>query len=154
MDHIIPMKPVGYVRSARKTVEDDGWDGIEARIELDTAQFGPDAFAGLAEYSHVEVLFFFHAAEGPGETGARIPRGNPAWPKAGIFAQRAKDRPNHIGATICRIRSVDGTVLEVEGLDAIDGTPVLDIKPVQKGFLPRGEFHEPDWAGELMKDYW
>jgi tRNA (adenine37-N6)-methyltransferase len=72
----------------------------------------------------------------------------------GIFAQRGKDRPNHIGATICRVLSVRGTVLEVAGLDAIDLTPVLDIKPVWRGFLPRGEVREPDWATELMREYW
>jgi len=150
----ILMTPVGYIRSARKAPEDDGWDAIAARIELDTTRFGAEALAGLEAFSHVEVLFYFHAAEGAGETGARVPRDNPAWPKVGIFAQRAKDRVNHIGATICRVASVRGTTLAVTGLDAIDGTPVLDIKPVLKGFLPRGDFREPDWAGELMKGYW
>ena len=150
----ILMTPVGFVRSARKVPDDDGWDAVAARIELDTTRFGAEALAGLEEFSHVEVLFTFHAAEGAGETGARVPRANPAWPKVGIFAQRAKDRPNHIGATICRVMAVHGTALEVSGLDAIDGTPVLDIKPVLQGFLPRGETFEPDWAGELMKGYW
>ena len=150
----ILMIPVGFIRSARKVPEDDGWDAVAARIELDTARFGPEALAGLEAFSHVEVLFTFHAAEGAGETGARVPRDNPAWPKVGIFAQRAKDRVNHIGATICRVVSVHETTLEVTGLDAIDGTPVLDIKPVLKGFLPRGDFREPEWAAELMKGYW
>jgi tRNA (adenine37-N6)-methyltransferase len=150
----ILMTAVGYVHASRSAAEDDGWDKVAARIELDSARFGPDALAGLAAFSHVEVLFYFHAADAMPETGARVPRGNPDWPKVGIFAQRAKDRPNHIGATICRVLSVNGTTLEVAGLDAIDGTPVLDIKPVLKGFLPRGELHEPAWAGELMRDYW
>jgi tRNA (adenine37-N6)-methyltransferase len=150
----ILMNPVGYVRSARAKAEDDGWDAYPARIELDPARFGPEALAGLDDFSHVEVLFHFHAAPGVGETGARVPRNNPAWPKIGIFAQRAKDRPNHIGATLCRVLSVHGTTLEVAGLDAIDGTPVLDIKPVLKAFLPRGDVVEPGWAGELMRHYW
>jgi tRNA (Thr-GGU) A37 N-methylase len=88
------------------------------------------------------------------ETGVRHPRGNVAWPKVGIFAQRGKNRPNRIGATICALISVDGLTLRVCGLDAIDGTPVLDIKPVMRGFLPRGEVREPGWATELMKAYW
>lgn len=146
--------PVGYVRSSRTKPEDDGWDAIPAKIELDPAQFGPDALLGLADFSHVEVLFHFHAAKAAPESGARIPRGNPAWPRVGIFAQRAKDRPNHIGATLCRALSAHGTTLEVAGLDAIDGTPVLDIKPVMKDFLPRGEVQEPAWAKELMRNYW
>ena len=96
----------------------------------------------------------FRADPGKINTGARHPRGNTAWPKVGIFAQRGKDRPNRIGVTVCKILSVDGLSLRVRGLDAIDGTPVLDIKPVMKGFLPRGEIREPDWARKLMADYW
>lgn len=148
------MKPIGWVRASRTTPEDDGWDAIPARIALDTTRFGPEALAGLDAFSHAEVIFHFHATSEPEVTGARHPRGRTDWPKAGIFAQRGKDRPNHIGATICRIRAVDGTTLAVSGLDAIDGTPVLDIKPVWSGFLPRGEFREADWAKELMRRYW
>ena len=147
------MKPIGWVHARRTTPEDDGWDAIPARIALD-ATFGPEALAGLEQFSHIEVLFHFHATSEPPETGARHPRGRKDWPKAGIFAQRGKDRPNHIGATICRLVSVQGTSLDVIGLDAIDGTPVLDIKPVWSGFLPRGGFHEADWAKELMQNYW
>ena len=71
-----------------------------------------------------------------------------------IFAQRGKNRPNRIGVTVCEIVAVDGLSLEVRGLDAIDGTPVLDLKPVMAGFAPRGAHREPDWAREIMKDYW
>jgi len=149
----IPMVPVGFVRGGRVAAQDDGWDAVEAAIELD-ARFGPEALVGLAAFSHVEVLFYFHAATAAVETGARHPRGNTDWPRVGIFAQRGKDRPNRIGATICRILAVEETVLRVAGLDAIDGTPVLDIKPVMKGFLPRGEVREPGWAGVLMQSYW
>ena len=149
----ILIEPVGYVRAERTQADDDGWDNVAARIELDSTRFGPEALRGLEEFSHVEVLFHFHAAKAV-ETGARRPRGNPAWPETGIFAQRGKDRPNHIGATICKVTGVHGTTLTVSGLDAIDGTPVLDIKPVMKDFLPRGEVQEPAWAGELMRAYW
>ena len=85
---------------------------------------------------------------------SRHPRGNPAWPSVGIFAQRAKARPNRIGATIVRILGKDGGRLRVEGLDAIDGTPVLDIKPVLSEFLPSGPVRQPEWTRELMRDYW
>ena len=147
--------PIGTVRGGRAEASDDAWDGLEARIELDPAQFGPEATAGLGEFSHVEVLYHFHkVAPATIVTGARHPRGNTNWPKVGIFAQRGKNRPNRIGATICTLLAVDGLTLRVRGLDAIDGTPVLDIKPVMKGFLPRGEVREPKWATELMKGYW
>ena len=155
MSAIIPIIAVGYVRGGRAKPDDDGWQAVEARIELDAERFPAEVLTGLDDFSHVEVLFHFHAADEKRiERGARHPRGNAAWPKVGIFAQRGKDRPNRIGATICELLSVDGTTLRVRGLDAIDGTPVIDIKPVMKGFLPRGEVHEPAWATELMKGYW
>jgi len=147
--------PIGIVHGGRAEASDDAWDTVESRIELDPAQFTAEAIAGLSEFSHVEVLYHFHkVAPATIVTGARHPRGNTNWPKVGIFAQRGKNRPNRIGATICALVSVDGLTLHVRGLDAIDGTPVLDIKPVMKGFLPRGEVREPAWAGELMKGYW
>ena len=67
---------------------------------------------------------------------------------------RGRTIPNRLGVSICRLLSVDGTRLKVCGLDAVDGTPVLDIKPVMMAFLPRGGIHEPEWVGEIMKDYW
>lgn len=91
--------PIGTVRGGRAEPTDDAWDGVEARIELDPAQFTAEAMAGLGEFSHVEVLTHFHkVAPATIETGARHPRGNAAWPKVGIFAQRGKNRPNRIGA--------------------------------------------------------
>ncbi len=98
-------------------------------------------------------MFHLHADE-PTERGARHPRDRADWPKVGIFAQRGRMRPNRIGYTICRVVAVKGTSVEVEGLDAVDGTPVLDIKPVWSGNAPRGEFREPQWAKELMANYW
>ena len=118
-------------------------------------EFGPEALAGLDGFSHVEVVFLFHrVAESAVVAGARHPRGRTDWPKVGIFAQRGKDRPNRIGVTVCRLLVVEGTTLKVVGLDAIDGTPVLDVKPVMRGFLPRGDVREPQWARALMADYW
>ena len=86
--------------------------------------------------------------------GARHPRGNLDLPRVGIFAQRGKDRPNRLGLCVCPLLKVEGTTLTVRGLDAIDGTPVVDIKPWMKGFAPRGEVREPEWAAEIMRDYW
>jgi tRNA (Thr-GGU) A37 N-methylase len=72
----------------------------------------------------------------------------------GILAQRGKNRPNRIGLTTCEIVGRNEASLRVRGLDAIDGTPVLDIKPVMREFLPRGEVRQPEWATELMRGYW
>ncbi|HEY5071008.1 MAG TPA: SAM-dependent methyltransferase [Caulobacteraceae bacterium] len=149
------LEAIGRVRGGRSTPADDNWGMSHARIELDESRFTPMALAGLQDFSHAEVIFLFDkVAQGEIETGARHPRGRADWPAVGIFAQRGKCRPNRLGASVVRIVSVDGTGVTVEGLDAIDGTPILDIKPVMKGFLPRGEVIEPAWAAEIMKDYW
>lgn len=151
----IELEPVGYVRTTREDLSDDYWGGLESRIELDATAYDASALAGLSEFSHVEVIFHFDQV--PLDkivTGARHPRGNTAWPKIGIFAQRGKNRPNRLGLTICRVLGVDGAALIVEGLDAVDGTPVLDIKPVMAEFEPRGAVHQPGWVAELMADYW
>jgi tRNA (Thr-GGU) A37 N-methylase len=103
----------------------------------------------------VEVLFHMDRVDAAKiETAARHPRNNPDWPKVGILAQRAKNRPNQIGSTICRVLRVDGTRLFLEGLDAVDGSPVLDIKPWVREFAPRGEVRQPTWITELMRGYW
>jgi tRNA (adenine37-N6)-methyltransferase len=87
-------------------------------------------------------------------TGVRHPRNNPAWPRVGIFAQRGKNRPNRLGLATVRILKREGRTLFVTGLDAIDGTPVLDIKPVLREFLPKEPVLQPEWATELMQNYW
>jgi tRNA-Thr(GGU) m(6)t(6)A37 methyltransferase TsaA len=149
------LRPIGFVRGGRAEAEDDSWDAVEAVIALDEARFGADAMAGLSDFSHIEVVFHFdRVAQSEIVSTARHPRGRSDWPKAGIFAQRGKARPNRLGVSICRLLSVDGLNLAVRGLDAIAGTPVLDIKPVMQGFLPRGEIRQPAWASEIMQDYW
>jgi tRNA-Thr(GGU) m(6)t(6)A37 methyltransferase TsaA len=154
MQSEVVMSTVGQVRGGRIQPEDDSWDQEVAVIELDT-RFAPDALAGLESFSHIEVVFHFDRVPPDTiNTSARRPRNRADWPLVGIFAQRGKARPNRIGVTMCRLLSVEGLKLKVRGLDAVDGTPVLDIKPVMTGFLPRGEIVEPDWAKELMKEYW
>jgi tRNA (adenine37-N6)-methyltransferase len=147
--------PIGYVVGGRTEPVDDDWDAEIAVIRLDGARFAPDALRGLDAFSHLEVVYRFHLVDEAGvHTGARRPRGNPDWPEVGIFAQRGKDRPNRIGVSVCRIEAVDGLDVRVRGLDAVDGTPVLDLKPAMREFLPRGELRQPAWAGELMTGYW
>ena len=151
----IELQPIGHVRTTRADPVDDNWDAETTTIELDASQFTPDALLSLDQFSHVEVIYFFHHEEAAKPNlGARRPRGREDWPLVGIFAQRAKNRPNRLGLTVCKILEVKGLTVRVEGLDAIDGTPVLDIKPVMREFLPRGEVRQPTWATELMRDYW
>ncbi|MDP3735847.1 MAG: SAM-dependent methyltransferase [Hyphomonadaceae bacterium] len=151
----IELEPIGHVRTTRADPVDDNWDAETTTIELDARRFTPDALLSLDNFSHVEVIYWFHhpEAETP-NLGARRPRGRADWPPVGIFAQRAKNRPNRLGLTVCKILKVDGLKLQVSGLDAIDGTPVLDLKPWMEGFAPRGEVREPQWARELMAGYW
>jgi tRNA-Thr(GGU) m(6)t(6)A37 methyltransferase TsaA len=148
------MAAVGEVVGGRIEAEDDAWGASRAAIQL-APGFTAEALAGLDSFSHAEIVFVFdQLPESEITTAARRPRGNPDWPLVGIFAQRGRNRPNRIGVSVCRIVAVNGTRLEVEGLDAIAGTPVIDIKPVLNGFLPRGEVREPDWATAIMADYW
>ena len=148
------VEPIGYVKAARTRPEDDGWGEQAAEITL-VHTLAPEALAGLDAFSHVEVLFIFHQVPESAITStARHPRDNPDWPRVGIFAQRGKNRPNRIGTTICRVLQVDGVKLRVADLDAIDGTPVIDLKPVMREFLPRQTVVQPSWATELMAHYW
>ena len=150
----IPISPIGEVRNTRRTPEEDDWGGLVSEIVLDPA-LPEESLDGLEAFTHAEIIFQFHlVGEEQIVTGARHPRENPLWPKVGIFAQRARLRPNRLGLTMVRILRREGNSLFVEGLDAVNGTPVLDIKPVMQEFLPRGPFHQPDWSHELMKDYW
>ena len=151
----LAMTPIGTVVGGRTEPVDDHWGLVEATIVLDADALGADAAAGLEEFSHVEVVFVFDRVD-PGDvvTGARHPRGNAAWPRVGILAQRARMRPNRIGVTVCELRAVRGLELDVRGLDAIDGSPVLDVKPYVAEFGPRGAIRQPAWASTLMRDYW
>jgi len=150
----IILKPIGYVRASRTEPIDDNWDSVDSHIEL-VDELGADSLAGLHEFSHVEVIYFFHRVDaGKVVTGSEHPRENPDWPKVGIFAQRKKARPNRLGATIARIIKIEGRRLVLSSFDAIDGTPVVDIKPVMAEYLPRGEVRQPTWSKEMMKDYW
>lgn len=149
------LAPIGHVAGGRTEATDDDWGTSRATIRLDPARFTAEALLGLDSFSHAEVIFLFdQVTDDQITTAARHPRGNPDWPRVGIFAQRGRNRPNRLGVTICRVAAVEGLAVTVEGLDAIDGTPVLDIKPVMQGFLPRGAMREPDWARAIMADYW
>ncbi|HEX8371462.1 MAG TPA: SAM-dependent methyltransferase [Chthoniobacterales bacterium] len=150
----ITLTPIGHVISSRDTTEDDFWGDVEACIEL-CPEFCAEVFEGIEDFSHVEVVLYFdRVADEAIERGARHPRGNPAWPRVGIFAQRGKNRPNKLGVSVARLVARKDRQLILRGLDAINGTPVLDIKPVMREFLPAGDIIQPAWSQELMKHYW
>jgi tRNA-Thr(GGU) m(6)t(6)A37 methyltransferase TsaA len=148
------VQAIGFVASPRDEAIDDDWGAIEATVTL-TAAYTEASLRGLDEFSHVDVVFLFDRVDPADvQTGARVPRNNPAWPEVGIFAQRAKMRPNRIAVSTCELLEVRGTTIRVRGLDAIDGTPVIDLKPYLAEFGPRGPTTQPPWSHELMAGYY
>ncbi|MGH3447516.1 MAG: SAM-dependent methyltransferase [Nocardioidaceae bacterium] len=148
------IRPVGYVTTGRTDEFDsDHWGGVESVIEVDPERFGAAALTGLEEFSHVEVFFVFDKlAEREDYTIPRSGRGRDDLPAVGVFCDRGPRRPNRLGATVCSVVKVDDNRLTVSGLDALQGTPVVDIKPVMHEFLPE-KVHQPEWVSSLMADY-
>lgn len=151
----VTMRPVGRVVGGRTEPLDDDWGAVEATIRL-ADRVPADALTGLDAFSHLQVVFVFDRVDPDGVIpGSRHPRNNPEWPAVGIFAQRAKGRPNRIGVSTCELLGVGGRDVSVRGLDAIDGSPVLDLKPyVVEMDQPRSPVREPVWIRELMQGYW
>lgn len=145
---------IATVHNSRKEITDDHWGDVISEIKLNQ-EIPEEALDGIEDFSHVEVIFIFNKAETDKIVmGSEHPRENKAWPKVGIFAQRKKNRPNRIGTTLCEVIKREGKTLFVKRLDAIDNTPVVDIKPVLKEFLPCHAIKQPAWSSALMKDYW
>lgn len=143
---------IGVVSSQVKAGTDSNWGDITAEIRLHP-QFAA-GLQGLEHFSHAIIVFFMHKSSFNPETDLqRKPQGREDMPQVGIFAQRAKHRPNPLGITAVQIVSVQDHSLIVEGLDAIDGTPVLDIKPYFPVFDLRTEATVPAWVEVLMKGY-
>lgn len=148
------IEPIAFVRNTRKKIEDDFWGDVISEIVI-SDKIPEDSLKGIEDFSHLEIIFYFHMADlSKMSISASHPRENKKFPKVGIFAQRKKARPNLLGSTIVRLISSGKNTLTVSRLDAVDGTPVIDIKPVLKEFLPDNEIAQPDWATELMKSYW
>jgi len=133
------MQPIGQVRKQGD------------QIYLDLKPHYVPALKGLEGFSHLWVFYWFHENDKP-ERRATLqvhPRRDPANPLTGVFACRAPERPNLIGLTACRILKITNNVIEVAGLDARDGTPIVDLKP----YIPKGdaipEATTPEWVKRL-----
>jgi tRNA (adenine37-N6)-methyltransferase len=151
------VQAIGVVDSTRIEAVDDDWDAETTSIRL-LAPFDARSVQGLEEFSHLEVIYLFDRVDPAAvHVHARRPRGNPEWPDVGILAQRAKDRTNRLGLSTCELLRVEvgagRPLLHVRGLDAIDGTPVLDVKPWFEEFAPRTPVQQPAWSRELMRGY-
>ncbi|MDR3679184.1 MAG: tRNA (N6-threonylcarbamoyladenosine(37)-N6)-methyltransferase TrmO [Flavipsychrobacter sp.] len=149
----IKLKPVAWVKNTRKEPIDDHWEAITSEIEL-ADDVPTEAFEHIEGCSHLEIIYYFDQVEQNKIVFSGRPRGNPNYPVTGIFGQRKKDRPNQLGLCTVVLLEHTGRTIKVKYLDAIDGTPVLDIKPVFKEFEPKGEIKQPKWVPDLMKNYW
>lgn len=146
-------EPVGHVRSDRNQMSEGHWAQVESRIEFDPRYAG--GLAGLGEFSHVVVVFHLDRipAFDPAKQLARNPRGMEDLAPVGVFAQRTKFRPNPIGVTAVELVRVDAGGIVVRGLDALDGTPVLDIKPYIPAFERKDGVRLPSWVDRMMDGY-
>lgn len=150
----ILIKPVAYVRNSRLKPDDDGWGQVVSEIVL-ADEMPDECLAGITDFSHLEIIFYFHLLNDSDVVfDLRYPRGNQIYPLTGILAQRGRARPNKLGATIVELLEVKIRSFVVKGLDAINDTPVVDIKPVMQEFLPRNAVKQPDWSKDLMRRYW
>lgn len=145
-------EPIGTVESPVRDAVDESWGSIESKIHLKSSF--ASGLQGIDGFSHIIVVFFMHQSTfDPASDLVRRPQGRPDMPQIGIFAQRARHRPNPIGITAVRLIGIEGNVLKVKGLDAIDGTPVLDIKPYFPAFDRVQGAVIPEWVERLMEGY-
>jgi tRNA-Thr(GGU) m(6)t(6)A37 methyltransferase TsaA len=146
------IEPIGVVKNGVGEATDENWGSVvsEIRLRSDLAQ----GLRGLEAFSHAVVVFLMHAATFDAASHlVRRPRDRADMPSLGIFAQRARHRPNPIGVTSVEIDRVEGASLFVRSLDAIDGTPVLDLKPHFPMYDSPGTPRVPEWVERLMVGY-
>ena len=137
--------PIGRVRNGERDVRRQDWSRVRSELKL-RAELAA-ALAGLEGFSHVIVVGWLDQI--PAELRARRqahPGGDERLPLLGALALRGGARPNPIAVTVCRLRGIEGATLRVEGLDLVDGTPVLDVKPyvAASDAVPDAEL--PEWA--------
>ncbi len=148
----ITLRPIGRIASPRTKQTDESWGEVVSRVQV-LPPYRP-GLQGLEQFSHVIVVTWLHeAAFIPERDLVRRPRGLASMPDVGIFAQRAKDRPNPLGVTAVPLLSVERDGISVKGLDAIHGTPVLDIKPYYPIYDRIAGASVPQWVGRLMEGY-
>jgi tRNA-Thr(GGU) m(6)t(6)A37 methyltransferase TsaA len=150
---VFNVHPIGRVRSAVTEMSQGGWAKIDSEIHLE-----PQYAGGLREldsFSHVIVVFFLDRIPpfDPAKQLLRKPRGMEDMHEVGVFAQRTKFRPNPLGVTAVRLLGIANNVVRVRGLDALDGTPVLDLKPYLPPFDRVDDVKLPSWVGHVMEGY-
>lgn len=149
----VTLTPIATVKNSRNEPIDDNWEPVISEIEL-TDNIPTEALDSISDFSHLEIIYYFDKVKNEDIIYSGRPRGNPNYPSVGIFGQRKKDRPNKIGLAIVELLEHNGRTIRVKYLDAINGTPILDIKPVFKEYQPKTEIIQPVWVSDLMKSYW
>jgi tRNA-Thr(GGU) m(6)t(6)A37 methyltransferase TsaA len=150
---MIAFAPIGVVRNDVNKMSTGNWAQAESRIDIN-ADLAP-GLQGLADFSHVVVVFHLDRIP-PFDKDKQLlrkPRGMEHLAPVGVFAQRTKFRPNPIGVTPVRLLSIQGNTLIVSGLDAMDGTPVLDVKPYIPEFDGVENVKMPDWVATMVQGY-
>lgn len=138
----ITLKPIGIVRSEIKERTRQRPEDLVSEIIIDKNL--TESLDNLDEFTHIIVLYWIHKS--PRQAPVKVhPRGNPENKLMGVFATRSPDRPNPIGKSTVRLLERQGNVLKVRGLDAIDGSPVLDIKPYIPGYDSVADAGAPPW---------
>lgn len=144
----ITLKPIGRVRNSIRHFKREGWESVVSEIVLDP-QYS-EALDGIEDYSHILVLFWISRLQAAQRKIKKIhPKSRPDLPLVGIFATRTQYRPNPIGLTLVKLISRKKNVLKVKGLDALQGTPIIDIKPIspKREFLRK--YRIPKWYDKL-----
>lgn len=146
------LNPIGIVNSPVKEGIDKNWGNVISEINLYEQFWGSGK--GLEEFSHAIIIYYMHKSSFKiSEDLIRRPQEREDMPLIGIFAQRAKHRPNPIGIASVEIISVSNNCIKVKGLDAIEETPVLDIKPYYPIYDLKEAAVTPEWVNNLMKGY-
>ncbi|MEU5136927.1 TrmO family methyltransferase [Streptomyces californicus] len=148
------IKPIATVVGGHTEVLDDYQGGVESIIRL-REDLPLETLQGIEQFSHLTVTWHF-SLSGPEavELHARSPRGDERWPATGTFVHRNHRRPNQLAISYPRLLGVDGRDLIVTDLDAVEGTPVIDLAPYFTAMGPRGPVREPAWPGEMLAGYW
>lgn len=145
------LQQIGVIKSPIAEGVDENWGDVISEIVINEAL--TSGLQGLDQFSHLTVIFFMHQSTFNAHDLVRRPRGRDDMPLVGIFAQRAKHRPNPIGITVVELVKIEKNVITVRGLDAINDTPVLDIKPHFPIFDCVDKAQVPEWVDRLMEGY-
>ena len=130
-----------------KDINEKGIDAKSKKVLIEIDPKYEDALLGLNQHSHIIVFSWFHESDSPQKRKILQvhPRGNKANPLTGVFGTRSPVRPNPLSIFTCRILSIEGRVIHIDKIDALDGTPVVDIKPYVMRLDSATEVRAPSW---------